>query len=102
MEVRDIKKIMPGNEAAGGTFINRAASTIVHRDKCLGAAELLVPARYHSVLADEDELSRQRIRTVAHLKKLRVVRDDAGRIRAVRIGRAGRNGYHQTVSRIRK
>src|SRR5205085_4263204 len=62
----------------------------------------LVPARYHSIFANENELSRQRIRAVAYVEILGVVSDNAGRIRAFGVSGAGWNCDHQTVSRIRK
>jgi len=97
MEIGHIKKTVIVSDAHRRAFENRAGGASVARRESVGVVQIRIPARNHSVFADEDELGRKRVCSVANAKGRCVVPDRVRGICAFGISCARRNRNNEWI-----
>ena len=97
VEIRHIQKVLAIRHADCDAFVNRARGTPIHCLKRMRAIEIRIPARNHSIFADEDKFCGKRACAVTHLERRTVIPDDTGRISALGVGRTTWNRDNESI-----
>src|SRR5437762_6748952 len=100
VKVGHIKKIVIIGHAHCHAFVNCAGGAPGHRCECMRVIQVGIPARNHSVFADENELGGKRVYAVADVKEGCVVPDDTGWVCAFSVSCAPRNRDDEWIPKL--